>query len=73
MEKYLVYRGYTAQEPFAEYYSMDQVTALVHNYAAQYNYGLYRSWTIDGTDYYDCGAIVLMVKKLIKFDFSPQL
>ena len=40
---------------------MDQVIALVHNTAAERNFGFYRSWTMDGIDFYDCGDIVYKV------------
>ena len=68
MEKqYFVYRGYRSNEPIAIYYNMDQVTALVHNTAAQENYGMYRSWTMDGVAFYDCGGTIYrVVKKVVQ-------
>lgn len=68
-KQYFVYRGYRGSEPIAIYYSMDQVTAFIQNSAAQRNYGLYRSWTLGGVDFYDCGDVVY---KVVEKDFQEN-
>jgi hypothetical protein len=68
-KQYFVYRGYRGSEPIAIYHNMDQVIALVHNTAAEHNFGFYRSWTMDGIDFYDCGDIVY---KVVEKDFQEN-
>lgn len=66
---YYIYRGYRGDKPIATYYSMDQVTAFIQNSAAQRNHGFYRSWSLGGVDFYDCGDVVY---KVVEKDFQEN-
>lgn len=44
--------------------SWDEVMAFVGRKANKMNYGIYRTWEIDGIKYFDCGPTVYSVKEI---------
>ena len=62
MERYDMYDGYMAVKPFMSNISHEDAMKIVLQEARDSNYGLYRHWEIDGTEYYDCGPIVYRLK-----------
>lgn len=42
----------------------DALMAFVQRKATKLNYGLYRTWTVDGVMYFDCGPTVYKVMEV---------
>lgn len=45
--------------------TQEEVMKYVERKANKFNFGLYRYWTIEDVDYYDCGPTVYKVQKVL--------
>ena len=64
---YCVYRGYRSTEAIAVYYNPNRAVELIKSIADANNGGIYRMWTMDNVDYYDCG---LNIYKVVEKDLQ---
>lgn len=64
---YCVYRGYRSTAAIAVYFNEDEAVSLIKNIAEANNGGIYRMWTMDNVDFYDCG---LNIYKIVEKDLQ---
>ena len=56
----VIYNAYD-KEAVASFPTREEAIKWMTDRAAEWNYGIYRTWTIDGLEYYDVGPRVYCI------------